>query len=134
MGDESAAHRLMSSSIREPQLGKLPSALRLMAKKKDSISKSQFIRDMLASNPQADFASVKAKGEEQGLKIAGSLYYMVKSKAGKARRKAKREKAVAASGTMNARSPVDVVRRVKELANDVGGLKNLMQLVSLLSE
>src|SRR6185437_15254797 len=29
MGDESAAHRLMSSSIREPQLGKLPSALRL---------------------------------------------------------------------------------------------------------
>jgi len=106
----------------------------LMAKKNDSVNKSQFIRDVLASNPQADFASVKAKGEEQGLKIAGSLYYMVKSKAGKARRRAKREKAVAASGTMNARSPVEVVRRVKELASDVGGLKNLMQLVSLLSE
>jgi len=35
---------------------------------------------------------------------------------------------------MTMRSPVEVVRKVKELARDVGGMKNLMQLVSLLAD
>jgi hypothetical protein len=59
---------------------------------------------------------------------------MVKSKANHAKRKAKRASAEAASSSMSVRNPVELVRRVKELGRDVGGMKNLMQLVSLLSE
>ena len=105
-----------------------------MAKKKNGVNKSQLIRDVLTENPKADFKTVRAKLQEKGITIGGALFYMVKSKAKHAKRKAKRVKAEAASSTMTMRSPVEVVRKVKELARDVGGMRNLMQLVSLLAD
>ena len=105
-----------------------------MARKKNGLNKSQLIRDVLAEDPKADFQSVRAKLEAKGVKIGGALFYMVKSKAKYAKRKAKRVKAEEASSTMTMRSPVEVVRKVKELARDVGGMKNLMHLVSVLAD
>jgi hypothetical protein len=105
-----------------------------MAKKKNGSNKSQAIRDVLSADPKANFKTVQSKLAESGIKIGNALFYMVKSKAGKAKRKAKRASAEAASSKMTVRSPVEIVRKVKELAGDVGGMKNLMQLVSLLAD
>ena len=46
----------------------------------------------------------------------------------------KREKAVAASGRTSHSNPAEVVLRVKNLAREVGGIKNLKMLVDLLAE
>ena len=105
-----------------------------MAKKKNGVNKSQLIRDVLTEDPKADYKTVKAKLQGKGIRIGGALFYMVKSKATHAKRRAKRVKAEAASSTMTMRSPVELVRKVKELARDVGGMKNLTQLVSLLAD
>ena len=57
--------------------------------------------------------------------------YYIKSKARKVKRQRKRQ--AAASVTRNG-SAVEVVLRVKTLANEVGGIKQLKQLVDLLAE
>lgn len=106
-----------------------------MAKaKSNGVNKSQAIRDMLAVDPKADFKTVQAKLAESDIKIGNALFYMVKSKAGKAKRRAKRAKAEAASAGMSVQSPIAVLKKVKSLANEVGGMKNLLQIVSLLAE
>ena len=105
-----------------------------MAKKKTGPNKSQAIRDLLATDPNADFKTVQAKLEEKGLKIGNALFYMVKSKAGKAKRRAKRDKAVAASGGMAVQNPLAMLKKLKSLADEVGGMKNLLQIVTLLAE
>ena len=105
-----------------------------MANKKSGENKAQFIRDVLAENPKADFKTVEARGKERGLTISYSHYYITRAKAGVAKRRAKRERAIAASGSMNVRSPIELLRKVKGLADEVGGMKNLLQIVTLLSE
>jgi hypothetical protein len=57
----------------------------------------------------------------------------VKSKLNKGRRKARRERATAGAGTM-VKNPVEVIVRVRDRANDLGGYKNLKKLVDLLAE
>lgn len=59
---------------------------------------------------------------------------MVKSKAGKAKRRAKRDSAVAASGGMAVQNPLAMLKKLKGLAEEVGGMKNLLQIVTLLAE
>jgi len=105
-----------------------------MAKKKTGPNKSQAIRDALAADPKADFKTVQAKLAESGLKIGNALFYMVKSKAGKAKRRAKRDSAVAASGGMVVQNPLAMLKKLKGLADEVGGMKNLLQIVTLLAE
>lgn len=56
------------------------------------------------------------------------------SKSKHAKRKEKRARVAAASEATLARNPVEVVARVKALARDVGGIKNLKMLVDLLVE
>ena len=59
---------------------------------------------------------------------------MVKSKAGKAKRKAKRDRAVSLSGGMSVQNPIAMLKKVKSLAQEVGGMKNLLEIVTLLAE
>lgn len=105
-----------------------------MAKKKTGPNKSQAIRDVLAADPKADFKTVQAKLEEQGVKIGNALFYMVKSKAGKAKRRAKRDRAVTASTGMSVQNPLAMLKKLKSLSDEVGGMKNLLQIVTLLAE
>ena len=51
-----------------------------------------------------------------------------------AKRRAKRERVAASSRQTSATNPVEVVIRVKDLAREVGGIKNLKMLVDLLAE
>ena len=109
-----------------------------MAKKAPSadgqpVNKSQAIRDVLTANPTIGSKDLIAQLAEKGVKVAPSLVYMVKSKLNKGQRRAKRERVSAAAGARS-RIPVEVIIRVKNLARELGGYKNLKQLVDLLAE
>ena len=103
-------------------------------KSSDGINKSQAVRDFLAANPAADTKAVVAGLAEKGIKVAPTLVYFIKSKAKQAKRRAKRERVAASSRQTSAANPVEVVIRVKDLAREVGGIKNLKMLVDLLAE
>jgi hypothetical protein len=110
-----------------------------MAKKAASengtpINKSQAIRDFLAGNPTADTKTVVAGLAEKGVKVAPTLVYFIKSKQRQAKRRAKRDRVAASSRQMGSNNPVEVVIRVKDLAREVGGIKNLKLLVDLLAD
>jgi hypothetical protein len=97
-----------------------------------SINKSQAIRDVLTGNPTIKSKDLIGQLAEKGIKVAPSLVYMVKSKLNKGRRRAKRERASAAAG-VTVKNPVEVIIRVKDLAQELGGYKNLKMLVDLLA-
>ena len=110
-----------------------------MAKKAASesgtpMNKSQAVRDFLAGNPTADTKAVVAGLAEKGVKVAPTLVYFIKSKQRQARRRAKRDRAAESSRQLGSKNPVVVVLRVKDLAREVGGIKNLKMLVDLLAE
>jgi hypothetical protein len=98
------------------------------------INKSQAIRDFLAGNPAADTKAVVAGLAEKGLKVAPTLVYFIKSKQRQAKRRAKRDRVAESSRQTSSPNPVEVVIRVKDLAREVGGIKNLKMLVDLLAD
>jgi len=100
-----------------------------MPKAENKLNKSQVIREVLAADPKADYKTVIARAAEKGAKVSQTMVYYVRSKLGQAARRAKRDQAAATS-----RNPVELVSRVKQLAHEVGGIKNLKQLVDLLAE
>lgn len=110
-----------------------------MAKKAASendtpINKSQAIRDFLAGNPTADTKAVVAGLAEKGVKVAPTLVYFIKSKQRQAKRRAKRDRVAASARQTATADPVEVIHRVKDLARDLGGIKNLKTLVDLLAD
>ena len=100
-----------------------------MAKGESKVNKSQVIREILAADPKADYKTVVERAAEKGAKVSQTMVYYVRSKLGQAARKAKRAQSAA-----NTRSPVELVGRVKKLASEVGGMKQLKQLVDLLAD
>jgi hypothetical protein len=97
-------------------------------------NKSDAIREHLAQFPKAKSSEIVAALAEKGIKVAPSLIYFVKSKQRQAKQRAKRDKVAASSRESGAANPVEVVLRVKDLARELGGIKNLKQLVDLLAE
>jgi len=97
-------------------------------------SKSNAIREALAQNPNADTKQIVTILDQQGIKVAPTLVYYVKSKLKMARRQAKRVQAHAAARNSGSNDPVGVVLRVRDLARDVGGYRNLKQMVDALAE
>src|SRR5690242_1154072 len=98
------------------------------------VNKSDAVREHLAQYPKAKSSEIVAALAERGIKVAPSLIYFVKSKQRHAKRKAKRAAGVESSRRSGAADPVEVVLRVKDLAKELGGIKNLKQLVDLLAE
>jgi hypothetical protein len=110
-----------------------------MAKKEPAgngkpVNKSQAIRDLFAEEPKADSKTVIARLAQRGVKVSPTMVYYVRSKLRQAKRRAKRERVAASSRQTGAGNPVEVVLRVKDLAREVGGIRNLKQLVDLLAE
>ena len=112
-----------------------------MAKSKSAIdadgkkvNKSQAIRDVLATNPKLKMQEVVAQLAAKGTKVTPQLVYFIMSKVRHKRRWQKREQLAETIKQAPARSPVDVIRQVKKLAEEMGGLKVLKQLVDLLAE
>jgi hypothetical protein len=110
-----------------------------MAKKESldgarSVNRSQAIRDVFAENPNTDTKAVIERLAEKGVKVSPTMVYYIRSKQRLARRKAKRAQVAESSRKSGATNPVELVLRVKDMAREVGGIRNLKQLVDLLAE
>jgi hypothetical protein len=101
---------------------------------RDGVNKSDAIREALAQNPKAGPKDIVGLLAGRGIKVAPSLVYFIKSKAKHDKRKQQRARVAAASERTGTSNPVEVVLRVKDIAREVGGIKNLKMLVDLLAE
>jgi len=97
-------------------------------------SKSEAVREALAQNPEAGTRELIAKLASNGIRVAPTLVYYVRSKQNQARRRLKRARVAEASQRTASRNPVELVLRVKDLAVEVGGIDKLKLLVDLLAE
>ena len=100
-------------------------------------SRSAAIREVLTQSPKIKAKEVVDLLGAKGVKVNTGLVYMVKgsmrSKAGRRRRKAARvAKVTRVAGSGLAADPVALIKKVRELAGEVGGLKNLKELVVVL--
>ncbi len=82
-------------------------------------SKSEMIRVMLRSNPNMGVEQCVTALRKQGVAIKKGLYYNVKATM----------KQPAPIVVNNQVSPLSVIKCVKDLARNVGGMKNLADLV-----
>ena len=107
-----------------------------MAKTKDSTgkTKTEHVREALAANPKAGGKEILAILAANGIRVAPSLLYFIKSKAKQKQRIAKRAQVAETTRQTGAPNPLEVVIRVKNLARELGGIKNLKLLVELLAE
>jgi hypothetical protein len=101
-----------------------------MPKKKAGVNKSEEIRQLLKTNPKMPAKEIVSTLAGRGIKVANTLVYFVKGhmKGKKGRRKARQ---MVATGTSD---PVATISKVKNLASEVGGLRQLKALVDALSE
>ncbi len=109
-----------------------------MARRKNGVNKSEEIRHMLKADPKATAKEVSAALGAKGIKVSEKLYYLVKGNMlGRQARKNKARKVVArvaaSTGTGSA-DALSTILKVKSLANEVGGMKQLRALVEALSE
>lgn len=91
-------------------------------------NKSQAIREVFDLDPKMDSKTVMARLADKGVKVSATMVYYVRSKMNQAKRKDKRARVAATT------NPVELVLRVKDLSREMGGIKNLKQLVDLLAE
>ena len=98
------------------------------------VNKSEAIRGVIASNPKLATREIIDKLGEKGVKVTPTMVYFIRSKQKQAGRKDRRDRAAESSRLSGARNPIELVARVKDLAREVGGIRNLKQLVDLLAE
>ena len=117
-----------------------------MAKKaQNGVNKSAAIRELLKGNPDIKAGDAVAALGAKGIEIKPGLFYIVKGKiAGrKTRRRRVMRKAVdvaaasggdAAVGSTKKSGALATIRKVKAVAAEVGGMRNLKELIDALSE
>jgi hypothetical protein len=105
-----------------------------MPRKKGSLNKSQAIRDYLEHNPRAKSKDVAAALSAKGIKVSQNLVYLIKSKSKARKRRAKRQKAIAAGRAAGNGNAVQLIMDVRHLAHKAGGMRRLKELVDILSE
>jgi hypothetical protein len=104
-----------------------------MPKKAGQPSKSSVVRDLLAKNPKMPAKEVMAAMSAKGLPVSANLVYLIKAKKGAAKRKRRRVGAARVMGNGVA-DVASVIRKVRGLANEVGGMRKLKDLVVVLAE
>jgi hypothetical protein len=97
-------------------------------------TKADAIREILKSDPNTPTRMVVDQLAEKGIKVHPNHVYLVKSKMKQRKRRQKREKVAATTRSTGIPNPAVAVTKVKTLALELGGLKNLKQLVDVLSE
>jgi arginine repressor len=105
-------------------------------KKSNGPSKSQLIRDFIKENPSASAAAVVAALAEKGIKVTAGLVYMNKGrvKQAKVHRKRKMKRAAKVVSKARVSDPVALIRKVKEVVQEAGGIENLKELLAILGE
>jgi hypothetical protein len=109
-----------------------------MARRKNGVSKSEEIRQLLKTNPLMGAQEAVAALAAKGIEVSDNLVYFVKGKIkGRKRRKKKAQQIVAKVAEANnvpKSDALSTILKVKALATDVGGLKKLKALVEALSD
>jgi hypothetical protein len=103
-----------------------------MAKDK-TVNKSSHIRDLLAQNPNTSVKEIVETLAKKGVTVTPNLVYLIKAKAKARKRRRVRQQVaqVVANGKLD---PVLLVRKVKALAAEVGGLGKLKGLLEALQD
>lgn len=101
---------------------------------KQSSTKADLIRAILAEEPKTPTREVVEALATKGVKVSANHVYLIKSKMKMKKRRQKREKVVAATRSSGMPNPAQAVTKVRVLALEIGGLRNLKQLVDVLSE
>ena len=106
-----------------------------MPRKKGGVNKSAAIREILAQSPDKPVKDIVDTMANKGMKVTANLVYFIKAKMRAGKRKMARQKAAHAvsSGNGVASNPIELIRKVKLLASEVGGLKKLKELTEILS-
>jgi hypothetical protein len=106
-----------------------------MAKKKNGVTKSEEIRQLLKASPDMSAKEVVSTLAGRGIKVGDNLVYYVKGKLkGRQARHTKGRQMVAHVAATGDSDPVKTILKVKTWANEVGGMKKLKALVDALSE
>ncbi len=106
-----------------------------MAKRKNEVSKSEEIRQLLKANPKVSAKEAVATLGAKGIQISENLYYFVKGQMKGRKKKAQKMVSNVATATHTSRSEaLSTILKVKKLAQEVGGLNTLKALVDALSE
>lgn len=108
-----------------------------MAKRKaDGVNKSAAVRELLEQSPKMKVKEIVAALAGKGIKVAPQLVYAVKTQMKVRKRKAKRQQvaqmvqSAGGSGSLT----VELLQRVKTLAQDAGGYGKLKELVDVLAQ
>src|SRR5437879_1931192 len=106
-----------------------------MAKTK-GVNKSNEIRQLLAANPRMKAKDIVAALKEKGISATEGLVYYIKGKVrGRRGRKRKAQGMIAkVAATTGSGDALAIILKIKDLANQVGGLKKLKALIDALSE
>jgi hypothetical protein len=96
--------------------------------------KSAAVRELLGKNLHAPVKEIVASLSKQGLAVNPNLVYLIKGKMKAQRNWKRRSQAVQAGRNAGLAHPVELVRRVKDLALAAGGIQYLKQLVDVLAE
>ncbi len=107
-----------------------------MAKQKEPVNKSAAIREQLTQNPKMKAKEIVAALAEKGIEVKPGMVYFTKGRMKKGKQGKARAKAEANTGNARAvrSDPVGIIRKVKNLASEVGGLAKLKALVEELAE
>jgi hypothetical protein len=97
-------------------------------------TKADAIREILTADPNTKTKDVVAQLTAKGMKVSDNHVYLIKSKMKARKKRQVRANAVAVTQRNGTPNPVQAVTKVKTLARELGGLKNLKQLVDVLSE
>jgi len=97
-------------------------------------TKGEAIRQILTENPKTATKAIVASLAEKGVNVSKNHVYYIKSRMRQKKRRQKREKAAETTRTTAMPNPAQAVAKVKSLARELGGLKNLKQLVDVLAE
>ena len=96
--------------------------------------KSAAVRELLTQNPDMPVKDIVAALGQKGIAVKPNMVYLLKSKMKARKRRQQRKNAVATGDRAGVANPVELVRKVKDLAALAGGLHNLKQLVDVLAE
>jgi len=99
-----------------------------------STTKADAIRAHLEQNPKAKVKEVTAALAAKGMKVSYNHVYMIKSKSKAKKRMANRAAAAATATRSGISNAADAVTQVRRLARDLGGFRNLKQLVEVLMQ
>jgi hypothetical protein len=95
---------------------------------------SDAIRDMIRQHPKAKSKEIVELLAKEGITVQPSLVYFIRSKRRHKKRRQKQQRVAEATQRTGTANPVQLIVKVKNLAQEAGGLKHLKQLVDLLAE